>query len=75
MFPKAGPNINKATKTAIATKTRINAYSTNPCPFSSFDNLPPPFLLMIQTVRVQGSMIDSTGQPAVLKGLNEPLLN
>ena len=38
IFPIAGPKISNATKTTIATKTRINAYSTSPCPFSSFDN-------------------------------------
>jgi len=75
MFPNAGPNISNARKTTIATKTRINAYSTNPCPFSSFDNLATSFPAYDSNSTFTGSMIDSTGQPAVLKGLHEPLLN
>src|SRR3990172_444944 len=33
-FPIAGPSNAKMTITTTATKTRINAYSTKPCPFS-----------------------------------------
>ena len=34
MSPIAGPSRLKTTITTIATRTRINAYSTKPCPFS-----------------------------------------
>jgi hypothetical protein len=37
-LPRVGPNINKAAKTTMATKTRINAYSTRPWPFSLREN-------------------------------------
>jgi len=34
-LPRKGPRNNRATRTTMATKTRINAYSTRPCPFSA----------------------------------------
>jgi hypothetical protein len=34
MFPIAGPSNARITITTTATKTRIKAYSTRPCPFS-----------------------------------------
>src|SRR6188474_1387994 len=33
-LPITGPRMVRAAITTIATKTRINAYSTRPCPFS-----------------------------------------
>jgi len=33
-LPIAGPSRAKITITTIATNTKINAYSTRPCPFS-----------------------------------------
>jgi hypothetical protein len=33
-FPIAGPSSVRIAITTTATKTRINAYSTRPCPFS-----------------------------------------
>jgi hypothetical protein len=35
VFPMTGPRTINATITTRATKTRIKAYSTNPCPFSN----------------------------------------
>jgi hypothetical protein len=37
-LPMMGPRIMSAAKTTIATKTRINAYSTRPWPFSDAEN-------------------------------------
>jgi hypothetical protein len=34
-----GPRITRAAITTIAIRTRIKAYSTRPCPFSSFLNM------------------------------------
>jgi len=34
MLPIAGPSNARITITTTATKTRIKAYSTRPCPFS-----------------------------------------
>jgi hypothetical protein len=33
-LPTVGPRISKMAMTTIATRTKIKAYSTNPCPFS-----------------------------------------
>jgi len=37
-LPIIGPRISKAAMTTMATKTRIKAYSTRPCPFSLDEN-------------------------------------
>jgi hypothetical protein len=37
-LPMTGPSNNKAAITTIATKTRINAYSTKPWPLSRGEN-------------------------------------
>jgi hypothetical protein len=37
-FPIAGPITRIKAITTIATKTRMNAYSTSPCPFSGRRN-------------------------------------
>ena len=37
-LPMTGPSINKAAITTMATRTRINAYSTKPWPFSLGEN-------------------------------------
>jgi hypothetical protein len=38
-FDMVGPRKVRATITTIATRTRIKAYSTRPCPFSSLFNM------------------------------------
>ena len=35
VFPRIGPKIRRIATTTTATKTRISAYSTKPCPSSS----------------------------------------
>ncbi|MBV6466673.1 MAG: hypothetical protein PGMFKBFP_01996 [Anaerolineales bacterium] len=34
-FPITGPRSRRTAKTTMATRTRINAYSTSPCPFGA----------------------------------------
>jgi hypothetical protein len=75
IFPIAGPITSKAMKTTIETKTRINAYSTRPCPFSSLDNLATSFPAYDSNSISKGSMIDFARQSAVLKGLKGPALD
>jgi hypothetical protein len=47
-FPIAGPRRARITITTIATKTRINAYSTRPWPFSFGANNIAYYLLSVQ---------------------------
>ena len=47
-FPITGPRMVKAAITTIATKTRINAYSTRPWPFSLGANNMGYFLLSLR---------------------------
>jgi hypothetical protein len=51
-FPIAGPNNARTTITTTATKTRINAYSTKPWPFSFGANNMAIYLLSIKILKI-----------------------